>query len=86
MDDSAYYCSELIYKIFLYNNKSIFKLSPMTFKDTETNNTFPVWQKYFKKLKINIPESKLGINPGSISCSKAINIVHIYGYPSGWKM
>jgi|AntAceMinimDraft_17_1070374.scaffolds.fasta_scaffold00677_11 hypothetical protein len=87
MDDSAYYCSELIYKIFLDNkNKPIFKLNPMVFKDPETNKTFPVWQNYFKKLKVNIPESKLGINPGSISRSKAIDIVHIYGYPSGWKM
>ncbi len=84
INDSAYYCSELVYKIFLYNNKPIFKLSPMTFKDPETNKTFPAWQKYYKKLQVNIPEDKLGINPGSISCSKAINIVYVYGYPSGW--
>lgn len=84
IDDSTYYCSELIYEIFLYNNEPIFKLNPMTFKDMETNKTFPAWQKYYKKLKVNIPEGKMGINPGSISRSKAINIVHVYGYPSGW--
>ena len=85
MNDSAYYCSELIYRIFSYNNKPIFHLSKMTFKDPKTKTTFSAWKKYYKNLKVNIPEGKLGINPGSISRSKAIDIVHVYGYPSGWK-
>ncbi|MBE9468889.1 MAG: hypothetical protein IMY72_11315 [Bacteroidetes bacterium] len=84
MDDSTYYCSELIYEIFSYNNEPIFKLYPMTFKDPETNKTFSAWEEYYKKLQVEIPESKLGINPGSISRSNAIDIVHVYGYPSGW--
>ena len=84
INDSTYYCSELIYEIFSYNNEPIFKLNPMTYKNPETNKTFIVWQKYYNKLKVEIPEGKPGINPGSISRSNAINIVHVYGYPSGW--
>ena len=83
--DSSYYCSELIYEIFSYNNEPIFKLYPMTFKNPETNKTFIAWQEYYNKLKVDIPEGKPGLNPGSISRSNAINIVHVYGYPSGWE-
>ncbi len=83
--DSSYYCSELIYEIFSYNNEPIFKLYPMTFKNPETNKTFIAWQEYYNKLKVDIPEGKSGLNPGSISRSDAIKIVHVYGYPSGWK-
>jgi uncharacterized protein YycO len=38
IDNEAYYCSELIYEIFLRanTNKPLFKLQPMTYKDPET--------------------------------------------------
>jgi len=85
INNDAYYCSELIYEIFLFanNGEPIFRLQPMTFKDPFTDNTFPAWQEYFSELDVSIPESKPGINPGSISCSPVINIVHYYGIPSG---
>ncbi|MBL7136990.1 MAG: hypothetical protein ISS81_10460 [Candidatus Marinimicrobia bacterium] len=87
INNDAYYCSELIYEIFLFanNGKPIFKLQPMTFKDPATDNTFPVWKEYFSELEVSIPEGEPGINPGSISYSSIINIVHYYGIPSGWK-
>jgi len=87
INNDAYYCSELIYEIFLFanNDEPIFKLQPMTFKDPTTDSTFPVWKEYFSELDVPIPESKPGINPGSISCSPVINIVHYYGIPSGGK-
>ena len=85
--NDSYYCSELIYEIFLQANggKPIFALQPMTFKDPDTKDTFPAWEEYFSELDIPIPEGKLGINPGSISCSPALDIIHAYGIPSGWK-
>lgn len=86
INNDAYYCSELIYEIFLFANsgKPIFKLQPMTFKDPTTDSTFPAWKEYFLESDVSIPEGEPGINPGSISCSPIINIVHYYGIPSGW--
>jgi len=76
-----YYCSELIYEIFLRSNngKPVFKLQPMTFKDPDTGDTFSVWREYFLELNVPIPEDRPGINPGVISRSPALTIVHVYG-------
>lgn len=67
IENDKYYCSELVY--LLYKQKDgmpFFRLSPMTFKVPNTNNFFPIWVEYFKKLNISIPEGKPGINPGQI--------------------
>ena len=81
IDNDAYYCSELIYEIFLRanNNKPVFTLRPMTFKDPDTGTVMPTWDEYFRELGIAVPQDKPGINPGGISRSPAINIVHSYG-------
>ena len=83
MGDDRYYCSELIYEIFKSANqgKNVFKLFPMTFKDPDTRETFPAWEAYFHELGHPIPEDKPGLNPGGISRSDALRIVHVYGYP-----
>lgn len=88
LGNDSLYCSELIYLSALRANNGtpIFLLSPMTFKDPDTGDFNPAWVAYYKKLGVKIPEGKLGINPGGISLSDKIDIVHIYGYPSGWKM
>lgn len=79
IDNDCYYCSELLYKGFLDNaGHPIFKLDPMTFNDPDTKAIFPVWDDYFKKLGIPVPEGKPGLNPGSISRSDKIEIVHWY--------
>jgi hypothetical protein len=57
----------------------------MTFVDPRTGGTFPIWQEYFAKLGVAIPEGKLGINPGEISRSKVIDIIYNYGIPDGWR-
>jgi len=87
INNEVYYCSELIYEIFLRanDNNPVFTLQPMTFKDPDTKTTFPAWQKYFSKLGAPIPESKPGINPGSISRSPALTIIYAYGTLSGWE-
>ena len=85
--NDAYYCSELIYEIFLRanNNKPIFTLHPMTSKDPQTQVILPVWRDYFTKLGAAVPEGQPGINPGGISRSPFLTIVHLYGIPDGWQ-
>ena len=83
MNNNSYYCSELIYEAFL--NDSIFELQPMTFLHPETKDTLETWKKYYSDLGIEIPQNKLGINPGIMSLSDKIEIVHFYGIPDGMK-
>lgn len=86
MDDSAFYCSELIYESFRLANqgKPIFDLFPMTFKDPTTNATFPAWTSYYSDLATPIPEGQPGLNPGGMSRAPFVRIVHAYGAPAGW--
>ena len=82
--DSAYYCSELVQECFLgTGDKPFFSLSPMTFIDPETDKTFEEWEHYFADRNTEVPEGKPGINPGGISTSPLVSIVHFYGYPDG---
>ncbi|MGJ5642010.1 YiiX/YebB-like N1pC/P60 family cysteine hydrolase [Formosa sp. S-31] len=84
IDNDKYYCSELIHLAFksANNNTAIFEVQPMTYKEPGTNTTFKIWQKYFDDLKADIPEGKPGLNPGGMSKSSFIAIVHQYGAPS----
>ena len=84
IDNDAYYCSELIYEIFLRanNNNPVFSLQPMTFKDQNTGEILSAWKDYFSELGTSIPEGQPGINPGGISRSPFLNIIHAYGNPS----
>jgi len=50
----------------------------MTFKEPETDTTYNIWIEYFKKFDAPIPEDKPGLNPGSMSRSSAVDIVHRY--------
>ena len=79
LDNDKYYCSELIYEAF--SKDSIFQLEPMTFLHPETNDTLSIWKEYYSKLGYKIPQKKLGINPGVMSLSEKIEIVHFYGMP-----
>ncbi len=80
LNNGKYYCSELIYDIFLdKNNKHIFGLSKMTFKNPKTKKIDSIWKKYFLKLGIAVPEGELGCNPANYSRSDKIEIFHKYG-------
>jgi hypothetical protein len=76
-NNGKYYCSELIYDAFAFanNGKPFFQLEPMTFKKPGSEEYFPVWVTYYRKLKMPIPEGKPGINPGGISRSDKIRIM-----------
>jgi len=84
IDNDAYYCSELIYEIFsrANDNNPVFALQPMTFKEPGTGEILVTWKEYFSKLGVSIPEGQPGINPGGISRSPVLTIVHKYGTPS----
>ena len=81
LENEKYYCSELIYEAF--KKDTIFQLNNMTFLHPETKDTINIWKEYYKSLGIKIPENELGINPGIMSLSDKIDIVHIYGTPDG---
>jgi hypothetical protein len=86
IDNDSFYCSELVYLSFkaANDNKELFTLAPMTFKSPGETCYFPVWQEYFNKLGVEVPEGMPGINPGDISRSGIIDIVHVYGKPDGY--
>jgi uncharacterized protein YycO len=85
--NDSYYCSELIYAAFMDANggEPVFELQKMTFKDPATKAIFPVWETYFKDLAMAIPEDEPGLNPGGMSRSPFVEIVHAYGKPEGYK-
>lgn len=75
-NNGKYYCSELIYDCFLASyKKPFFKLKPMTFIAPKSKEFFKAWQDYYNNLNTEIPEGKLGCNPGGISKSKKIKIL-----------
>ena len=83
LGDNKYYCSELVYEMFKRINVNL-GVYPMTFKDPKTNKFFPAWISYYKKLKHRVPEGDLGLNPGSISQEKVIDIIYKYGCPESY--
>ena len=83
INNNSYYCSELLYEAF--SKDSIFQLQAMTFLHPESGDTLQTWKDYYAELGVKIPENELGINPGIMSLSKKIEIVHIYGIPDGMK-
>ena len=78
INNNKFYCSELIYNMFLKANKNhaVFNLQPMTYK--HQGKTLDTWLTYFENLNIPIPENEPGINPGGMSRSKKIDIIYNY--------
>lgn len=87
MSDESLYCSELLYHAFGDANggEPIFDLYPMTFRDPESGATFPPWAAYYDGLGAAIPEGEPGLNPGGMSRSPGVEIVHAFGRPDGWR-
>ena len=78
--NNQYYCSELIHEAF--SKDSIFFQKPMTFIEPETEKIMDIWHEYYKNLNFEVPQGKIGINPGIMSISQNIEIIHHYGLPS----
>jgi len=81
VDNDSYYCSELIYEVFRRANEGrpLFDLRPMTFREPGSEEPLAAWTVYFAGLGVAIPEGCPGINPGGISRSPVLTIVHEYG-------
>lgn len=79
-NDSAFYCCELVYRMFAEAGQNYaFEPIPMTFKAKE--GTFDLtWVKYFDRLQSPIPEGELGINPNAMAQSKAIELLYEMNY------
>ena len=73
LEDKGYYCSEYIYELF--KKDSVFKLEPMSFKDSETNTFHKGWIAHYKNLGIAIPEGKLGCNPNGMASSNILKFI-----------
>ena len=86
ISNDKYYCSELIYESFKHANDGvpIFELQPMTYKDPKTDELFPIWADYFDELNVPVPEGEPGLNPGGMSKSPYLEIVHFFGKPQGY--
>ena len=80
-DDSSYYCSELVYKMFSSQNltkeEMPFLTHPMTFNDKQ-GKPMESWVKYYKTRNQSIPEGIEGTNPNLMASSSKITFVHDY--------
>ena len=80
-DDTSYYCSELVYKMFssqdLPKDSIPFLTQPMTFNDN-TGNPMPSWITYYETHNHPIPEGIEGTNPNLMASSSRIKFVHDY--------
>ena len=65
--DTAYYCSDFVYRAFAAD--SVFRLDPMTFKDPQTGGFSPAWVEHYGKLGMEIPEGLPGCNPNGMAAS-----------------
>ena len=81
INNDSYYCSELIYWAFKNANNGIplFDLQPMTFIDPDTDQTFKIWEDYYKELGVAIPENQPGLNPGGMSTSYVLTVREVLG-------
>lgn len=67
LNDNSYYCSDFIERAF--REFEIFKLEPMTFKDSKTGQTNAFWKEFYSKRNLEVPEGKLGCNPNGLAAS-----------------
>jgi hypothetical protein len=79
--NDSYYCSELVYEAFrrANNGRPLFDLQPMTFMRPGSDDPMTAWRAYFANLGTAIPEGCPGINPGGLSRSPMLTMVHEYG-------
>lgn len=79
LDNDSLYCSEFLYEIFNLENE-FFELAPMTYKDSN-GDFLKIWIDYFKNLNMEIPEKRLGINPGKMTLNKNLKFIYNYKDP-----
>lgn len=65
--DTAYYCSDFVYRAFAPD--SVFERKPMTFRDPQTGEFSPAWAEHYRRLGMAIPEGLPGCNPNGMASS-----------------
>lgn len=73
MNDSTYYCSQLVYKAF--DGDRVFSLEPMTFKNPNSEEFNQGWVKHYSALEIDIPEGEPGCNPNGLAASPKLKLM-----------
>lgn len=71
--DSSLYCSQLIHLAF--EADSIFRLNPMTFKNSQSDSFNAFWVSYYDSLGVDIPEGMLGCNPNHMSTNARLRSI-----------
>jgi uncharacterized protein YycO len=86
--EDAYYCSELVVDAFRYANdgEEFFPEQPLSFIDRKTGEVHENWERYYKRLGMELPVGELGSSPGEISLSPNIEILHRYGFLTHWEV
>ena len=78
--DDRYYCAELVYEAFREANGGtpLFPLAPMSFGDTDAPDDpwWPIWRRYFAALGEEVPQGEPGLNPGALSRSEHVEVLH----------
>ncbi|GAB5538288.1 MAG: YiiX/YebB-like N1pC/P60 family cysteine hydrolase [Salibacteraceae bacterium] len=72
-NDSALYCSQLVYLAFEHD--SVFRLNPMTFKNPDSDSFNGFWTSYYDSLGVAIPEGVEGCNPNHMSESRRLKFI-----------
>lgn len=86
LDNGKWYCSELVYECYRDGDgHRLFELAPMTFKEPGSDEIQAVWRRYFAERRLPVPEGEPGCNPGGLSRSPRLRIVHAYGRPEGYR-
>ncbi len=75
IEDSGYYCSELVWYAFAPD--SVFSLEPMTFKNPGTGEFHHGWKEHYQKLGIDIPEGLPGCNPNGMAASERLEYMGV---------
>jgi len=50
----------------------------MTYKDPETGELFPIWEKYFENLGVEVPEGEPALNSGGMSLEEVLEMMALY--------
>ncbi|MEZ4298348.1 MAG: YiiX/YebB-like N1pC/P60 family cysteine hydrolase [Polyangiaceae bacterium] len=85
--EDAYYCSELVVDAFKYANggAEVFPEHPMSFRDPATGAILDYWVSYYRYFGRPVPEGEPGSNPGELSMSDKIEVLHRYGFLTNWR-
>jgi len=84
--EDAYYCSELVVDAFKSANGGVefFPERPMSFSDPRTGLVLDYWRRYYEYFGLEVPVGQRGSNPGQISLSTHIEVLHRYGFLTNW--